>query len=267
MIEGTFEDFKYSLRIKDEKFFVSIYGQTSYIESYRFDLESNDLNGQFILDEFICSRNNYTKSSNFHRDLLELGKNVYSTIVEKWQNYFNNNPQMYTPLLISHYEKSKNVFVQQKQQLESQIQTLNEKLDEIHKSSNIAKRSKMSLRDIFNIGAIHLLTQNRMSGVVGNCKYRENHIHNNEIKCGAGPFIDDEEYSEKMEGKTFDQVNNDFKLGYSEEQVHLIVKLQHIHDFIIIQRWKGELIELAQRFNLDPSLVENYKEKTECNQT
>lgn len=94
-------------------------------------------------------------------------------------------------------------------------------------------------RQVFEQAKNHLLTQNDKSLLEdGTCAYRGF----GGLKCAAGCFISDEEYSEDMEG-----IGWDCLYTAPEDHRELIYELQKIHDDSPVIRWKSKLRSLEKR--------------------
>lgn len=100
-------------------------------------------------------------------------------------------------------------------------------------------------QEVFNQSAGHLLSQMKRSAEYGlGCRYRAG-----SLKCAAGVFISDEEYTSEMEGALWGTLR--FRGLVPEEHSSLILMLQAIHDSCSPNVWSQKLQELAQRENLE----------------
>jgi hypothetical protein len=103
-----------------------------------------------------------------------------------------------------------------------------------------------TLQEVFDIVSKHLLKQNERSAFSDeSCSYRGP----NGLKCAAGILIPDEEYTfDSFEGKDWGHLvqNRYVESRFSEE----IIELQNIHDLERVERWKDELINFANNYNL-----------------
>lgn len=112
-----------------------------------------------------------------------------------------------------------------------------------------------STQDVFNHVVNHLLTQKEKSvNSRGDCMYRGL----NGLKCAAGCLIADDEYSPKMEYRTWFHLMNGgaFRIGNDElmittEHYDLIHTLQTIHDRHEPDEWKEVLRELCANHMLE----------------
>lgn len=106
----------------------------------------------------------------------------------------------------------------------------------------------MTNQEIFDKVTLHLLTQNEKSiGVDGTCKYRQN-----DLKCAVGCLIEDEDYTEKMEG--IGVVNLIQRFGCLEwmwPHKSLLVSLQLIHDGYCPTKWFSVLFSLSEEISLE----------------
>lgn len=104
-------------------------------------------------------------------------------------------------------------------------------------------------QQVFDQAKEHLLKQNCRSLTETKrstyiCSYRGA----NGTKCAGGCFIGDDEYSEDMEGESWDQL---VLLGTVPfEHSFLIANLQDVHDLYVTDEWPDRLKELAQRHEL-----------------
>jgi hypothetical protein len=114
---------------------------------------------------------------------------------------------------------------------------------------NLAQATAQQVLDqAFN----HLMTQNQKAayfddfGKMISCKYR---MKKSPLKCGAGCFIAEEEYDERMEGQTW---NGLVEMGLVNTEAHLklIMDIQAIHDSFSVESWPDHFMRLAERHNL-----------------
>lgn len=114
----------------------------------------------------------------------------------------------------------------------------------------------MTPQEVFDKVAKHLLTQNAESILGNGCAYRGTHGR----MCAVGCLIPDELYDPKMERKNVMHVASKFpevkQCGITEENMPLLAKLQQIHDLDPTSVWRQELAKVAQRFKLDPKVLE-----------
>lgn len=113
--------------------------------------------------------------------------------------------------------------------------------------------SDASLQEIFDFVSEHLLTQNHASMHKYKCVYRQ---PDNGMMCAAGVCISDDRYDNDMEHKNFRTVNIEFNLGYDNEQVGLISRLQSVHDNTYSRYWQYELAAVAAYFGLNGMAAE-----------
>lgn len=116
--------------------------------------------------------------------------------------------------------------------------------------------SQATEQEVFDQIAKHLLTQMKKSqeiyskeydGPEPNCLYRSP----DGLKCAAGCLIGDDEYFPEFEYRTWEHLckceHEQFPLIHME----LISELQDIHDDFEVIDWKGKLIELTNKFDLN----------------
>jgi hypothetical protein len=92
----------------------------------------------------------------------------------------------------------------------------------------------------------HLLAQNERSARVESCKYRFAGL-----KCAVGCLIDDEHYSEKLEGRGADHhdVLQAVEASIGEKpNSDLLCALQAIHDIEAPEEWEFELKKLRRNY-------------------
>jgi hypothetical protein len=100
-------------------------------------------------------------------------------------------------------------------------------------------------QEIFDKVAAHLLAQKQKStDAFGMCSYRGD----DELMCAAGCLIPDEEYSYKLEGKTW--INLVCSCHASGTNEILVSALQNLHDDYDASSWLEQLYWLAIRHGL-----------------
>ena len=114
-----------------------------------------------------------------------------------------------------------------------------------HKGAYAKRLDRMSLMAIFNESKNHLLSQMKKSVAKihsdPTCAYHGP----NGLKCAAGIFIPDSNYSPKFEGNGW----ADWRIsdGLDHKKIKLIKQLQMIHDSERPSRWKGKLNVLEKK--------------------
>ena len=103
----------------------------------------------------------------------------------------------------------------------------------------------MTKQEAYDKAKTHLLAQNARSISGGYCKYR----HGN-LKCAAGVFIPDEQYTPSMEGWIVRGVAERFDLVFPH--LDLVEELQQIHDTVPVPQWQIALHKLALQHGLIP---------------
>lgn len=126
--------------------------------------------------------------------------------------------------------------------------------------------TKHTIQETFDTVARHLLRQSAKSVfnyVYGetSCAYRGD----NGLRCAAGCLIPDSEYSKSIEGSTVYPVMD--KLGRTDFFGHdrfLVRRLQVCHDSKPVSLWKDNMRSLANKLELDPSVLDEFEwdEKT-----
>jgi len=120
-------------------------------------------------------------------------------------------------------------------------------------------------QQVFEQVANHLLAQNARS-IMGDRKYESCAYRGNDgMMCAAGCLIGDDEYNPLWEDKNWmalakpldEQDEDDIKRGFPGVSAHidLIQDLQVVHDRCDVDRWREELIRVAQRRDLDASFL------------
>lgn len=115
----------------------------------------------------------------------------------------------------------------------------------------------MTLQEVFELGAKHLLTQNEKSALSTDdpevelrCVYK----HENGLACGASPFL--KKYDIVLdEGSGLGwhgAVSGGF--AYDNHQV-FIYNLQDIHDKFSVEHWASELSRLGKRYGLNTDFL------------
>lgn len=112
-------------------------------------------------------------------------------------------------------------------------------------------------QDVFDRCKAHLLKQNVRSqakfdrfGDPTDCAYRGS----NGRKCAIGIFIPDDYYTESCEGLTPENGGLDHALEFDEllwEDCEFLVKLQLIHDNVLVYDWEASFDELAKKEGLE----------------
>lgn len=115
----------------------------------------------------------------------------------------------------------------------------------------------MTSQEIFDKSAAGLLKQGHKSqDEFEKCKYRGLEGR----KCAAGFLIEDFQYKPQMDTQplnTIREIIKDFGLWDLSEHENLLESLQMIHDFYIPGLWKFQLKNLALRYRLSSSAIEN----------
>lgn len=110
-----------------------------------------------------------------------------------------------------------------------------------------------SEQEVFDQAVNHMLSQMQKSqSPYGDCVYK----NEEGLKCAAGCFISDEEYSKyEMEGNGWDTLVEKGKVP--REHMALIKRMQHVHDSEIPEYWETRLRHIAK----DQDLKFNYINK------
>ena len=107
----------------------------------------------------------------------------------------------------------------------------------------LANLAESSAQEVFDWVTYNLIKQGEPSREGEFCLYRKDNL-----RCAAGWLLDDEEYSETLEGKPWD----DLVLEHQVPNTHadLIYALQYIHDGEEVVVWPEEFKRLAEANNL-----------------
>ena len=110
----------------------------------------------------------------------------------------------------------------------------------------IEKFAELTEQELFDKVANHLLTQNKKSynSAENACAYRSP----DGLKCAAGCLIEDNEYTDGLEGKTWAGLL--VRRCVKDDHSSLIMRLQKIHDHKRPCEWKDKLKNLAEEYNL-----------------
>jgi len=114
----------------------------------------------------------------------------------------------------------------------------------------------MNMRETFDIIKTHLLTQNAKSQTEIStsedwpedwyedgepyyssetiCAYRGD----NGMKCAVGCIIPDDKYDPSMENVGVICIRDNYGFDWDGPMVNMLKRLQHIHDVIIVSKWK-----------------------------
>jgi hypothetical protein len=104
----------------------------------------------------------------------------------------------------------------------------------------------MTAQEVFDQVATHLLTQGAKSTRLSICMYRGAAGR----QCAVGCMIPDEEYEERMEGKTIIMLVGNGRLTHLKPHLRLLATLQSIHDNMAPVDWQDELAIVAPLFGL-----------------
>lgn len=109
-------------------------------------------------------------------------------------------------------------------------------------------------QEVFDIVARHLLTQNAKSIESDKpyCLYRSS----DGKKCAAGCLIPDAHYNPRMENISWRELVCDYSFPHNHS--NLIHRLQEIHDHRQTSEWKKQLKSLADDYELDSGVLENF---------
>lgn len=122
----------------------------------------------------------------------------------------------------------------------------------------------MTKQETFNKVALHLLKQYKPSYVPGvGCLYRGK----DGLKCAVGCLISDDNYSQDLEHKSATTREVQIALKASgvdvDDSIFMLDRLQTIHDVYEPERWSHHLIETAQKYGVDASVVINFNPEAE----
>ena len=120
----------------------------------------------------------------------------------------------------------------------------------------------MTLQEIFDKVAVHLLTQQERSETCGGCAYRGERG----LMCAVGCLIPDELYDSSMESLCATTILVDFpEFGKyirgntpHPDMPYLLSRLQNIHDHDIVDMWHYALQRCAHAYKLDDSVLNKF---------
>ena len=125
----------------------------------------------------------------------------------------------------------------------------------------------MTLQELFDRCATHLLTQNARSlglgtpNITDGCAYRGS----NGLMCPVGELISDKYYDVDMEESgvqcTAVMIALQFSIGIEIVRVALglLIDLQSLHDSTCVDAWKDQLIRLAAQHKLNDDVPKNWE--------
>lgn len=118
----------------------------------------------------------------------------------------------------------------------------------------------MTLQEIFDKVAAHLLTQKKQSLDAEDmlCQYRGH----SGMMCAVGCLIPDKFYDSEMEGKVASEIPYYFGmrdiLPNTTASHALLIALQNVHDRTHEDVWKPNLASVAATFSLNPWILEKF---------
>ena len=99
------------------------------------------------------------------------------------------------------------------------------------------------MQELFSKIVTHLREQGQCVDGDGDCRYRFEGK-----SCAAGvvlPF-----YRPSMEHKNIKQVNAEYRMGFKDDEVKLLMRMQDIHDSSVID-WEDEWAIIAKEYELE----------------
>jgi hypothetical protein len=123
------------------------------------------------------------------------------------------------------------------------------------KPITLVNMSESSKQEVFDWVAYNLLKQGERSlDNNGFCEYRGN----NGLKCAAGFCIADDEYDEKkFSGREWRDLIDE-GIVPEDDNTDLIRRLQGIHDYYTNNEWKDELSILANGYQLNTEILNQF---------
>lgn len=118
------------------------------------------------------------------------------------------------------------------------------------------------LQKTFDKVAAHLLTQNQKAITVdGRCKYRTD----DGLKCAVGCLIPDDVYGPLLEDKSILYLLTAYPELKDIPEINgfamFLTELQHIHDNYRVEEWYSQLKSLAEEYELNTNVVNEYAPK------
>lgn len=106
----------------------------------------------------------------------------------------------------------------------------------------------MNKQEVFDKVAAHLLQQKEKSMTMGRCMYRSA----NGLKCAIGCLIPDDLYESSIENTPVYELPYFIikHIGCEWEDLSFLSVLQKIHDCVEPEKWREELIKLAEEKDL-----------------
>ena len=115
----------------------------------------------------------------------------------------------------------------------------------------------MTLQELFDKVALHLLTQNKRSSTFNESGGEECLYHSSDgLSCSVGCLIPKSLYKEHLEGGSvlapdLSRILKKVIDGYGWEHETLLLSLQSAHDDFDPPFWRDVLVEMAGDFNLE----------------
>jgi hypothetical protein len=127
----------------------------------------------------------------------------------------------------------------------------------------LATLNDATAQEVFDQAARHMMTQFKKSNMHGICAYRGE----NGLKCVAGCFIADDEYTPEMDIASNSSWSSLLHSNLRQHTKHdfLIIELQQIHDrggsgwCGDLRYWSKQLFELAVIYELNADVLKEFK--------
>lgn len=121
----------------------------------------------------------------------------------------------------------------------------------------------MTNQEIFDKVATHLLTQKAKSMAIISDDYSCAYRGDDGLKCAVGCLIPDDKYDPTMEGHVAKTVLALFPRAINVHaylSADLLDELRKVHDVMEVDMWYKGLNDVADHYNLDASVLEQFKE-------
>lgn len=118
----------------------------------------------------------------------------------------------------------------------------------------------MTDQELFEKCATHMLSMKERAvfkGMPGNtCRYRGGGT-SGDVCCPIGSLIPDDKYTPYLENHGADATSVQEAAGLADEQVHLALQIQRIHDHSdgAMAQWRRALINLGEEHGLNTSFL------------
>lgn len=117
------------------------------------------------------------------------------------------------------------------------------------------KIEAMSVQEVFDTVAKHLLTQGRRCELSKRCLYHLVLPDGKTMQCAAGCLIDPDEYDSRIDGMAWEDLVTRGFVGMRHRS--FIQRLQSLHDEVPPQAWRFSLYNIAVELGLNSEVVDH----------